>query len=214
MFDICIQNKLLKTPLGNPLQVPTLALAQAIEKEWEQDSSFHYRQKPLTSLAATAIERVKEEREAYTTDVIQSISKDAILFWAETPESLVKLQVEKWGPVIEKVNQALGLSLKSTLSLSILSLSLEEENKLKEVLDRQTPFKFAGFIHLLSLTASFCVAFLILEGQLFAEEGWDLAHLHEHEQRRVWGEDSEALLREESLHKEFLETIRFLELIV
>jgi chaperone required for assembly of F1-ATPase len=214
MFDVYVHNQFLKTPEGNPLEVPTLALAKAIEAEWEKDPSPHYGQKPLTSLVATALDRVAEDREPYISYVIQSATRDVILFWAPMPESLVKLQEKKWAPVIEETNRILGLHLKSTLTFSIIPLSSQEEEKIREFFYHLTAFKAAGFVHLLTLTSSFCLSFLVLQGRFSPEEAWDLAHLHEQDQRRFWGEDKEDRVREKNLQEEFFETARFLELVV
>ena len=46
------------------------------------------------------------------------------------------------------------------------------------------------------------------------ENAWDLAHLHEQDQRRIWGEDKEVILLDKALREEFFETVRFLELVV
>ncbi|HUX79005.1 MAG TPA: ATP12 family protein [Alphaproteobacteria bacterium] len=214
MFDVYVQHQFLKTPEGSPFEVPTLALAKAIEEEWERDPSPNYAQKPLTSLVATALDRVKEARESYITYVIQSIASDVILFWAPIPESLVKLQEEKWASVLEEINIILDLELKSTLTFSIDPLSFEEEEKIRVFLYQLTAFKFAGLVHLLALTSSFCLSVLVLKGRLSPQQAWDLAHLHEIDQRRLWSEDKEGLLREQNLKEELFETVRFLELVV
>jgi len=212
MYDIYVHAQFLKTPKGNPLQVPTLALAKAIEEEWEKDPGHQYTQKPLTSLVATALDRVSEARETYVKHIIQTLSRDAILFWAETPPSLRRLQEEKWAPLIEKVNKTLDLSLKQTFSFSIDPLSTEEEKNVRMFLNRQSAFKLSGFVHLLTLSSSFCLSFLVEQGSLSAEDAWDLAHLPEQNQRRIWGGDQEAILREKTQRDEFLETVRFLRL--
>ncbi|MBS0271611.1 MAG: hypothetical protein JSR85_03060 [Proteobacteria bacterium] len=212
MFDVYVGDQFLKTPLGNSLEVPTLALAKAIEEEWEKDPSPHYGQKPLTSLVATALDRVAETRESYVSYAIQAVSNDVILFWASTPETLVKLQDMKWAPLIEKVNQMLGLSLKPRQDFSVLPLMPQEEEKVRTFLYHLTVFKLAGFVHLLTLTSSFYVSFLVLQTHLSPEEAWDLIHLHEQEQRRAWGADDDALLRDQASREEFFQTIKFLEL--
>ncbi len=214
MFDIYVHNQFLKTPEGNPLEVPTLALAKAIEDEWERDPSPHYAKKPLTSLVATALDRVAEAHHTYVIHTLQALPKDVVLFWATTPQSLVKLQEEKWGPVIEEVNRVLGLTLKPTQTFSMTSLSVREEENIKEFLQHLTDFKLAGFVHLLTQISSFCLSFLVHQCRLTPQEAWNLAHLPEHDQRRMWGQDEEALEREESQREEFFETARFLELIV
>lgn len=213
MYDIYVHHQFIKTPKGNPLQAPTLALAKAIEEEWEKDPSPHYTQKPLTSLVATALDRVTEARETYVKYITQTLSRDVILFWAETPPSLLRLQEEKWAPLIQEVNQTLGLRLEKTFSFSIEPLSPEEEDNLRALFDRLTVFKLAGFIHLLTLSSSFCLSFLVQQGRLSAEEAWDLAHLPEHDQRRVWGKDQEVIFHEKAQRDEFLETARYLMLI-
>jgi len=214
LFDVYVHDRLLKTPQGHPIQVPTLALAKAIEEEWEKDPSLHYRQKPLTSLVATALDRVAEDREAYISSIIEAVSSDVLLFWAATPTSLIKSQEEKWRPVITQINRLLGLALQPTPSFSINPLSAEEEEKIRVFLNQQTIFKLTGFAHMLTLTSSFCLSFLVSQDHLSPENGWELAHLHEENQRQTWGEDPEMALQEEAQRKEFLETVRFLKLMV
>ncbi len=213
MFDIYIHNHFLKTPLGNPFQVPTLALAKAIEEEWEKDPSPQYQKKTITSLVASALDRVPYSREAYTTYIIQTVLQDVILFWVESPASVVKQQDKNWQPIIKAVNQRLGLTLKPVSTLTIGSLSEKERDIIHSFLERLTDFKLVGFSHLLTLTDSFCLSYLVQQGELSADKAWDLAHLHEHSQRKIWGNDKEALVLENTQRTEFLETVRFLKLI-
>ncbi|MBX9787241.1 MAG: hypothetical protein K2Y08_07890 [Alphaproteobacteria bacterium] len=213
MFDIYIKNKFLTTPEGNPFEVPTLALARAIEEEWEKDPSPHYGQKPLTSLAATTLDRIAEARESYITYIVQSIPRDVILFWSPEPATLVKLQEREWQPLIQKINQTLGLKLEATSLLSLPALTLPEEEKIRTFLYRLTTFQLSGFVHLLTLTSSFSISYLLFKDELKPDVAWDLAHLHEHEQQRAWGEDTEAVAHEKAAKEEFLETLRYLALV-
>lgn len=211
MYDVHVHHQLLKTPQGNPFQVPTTTLAKAIEEEWEKAPEPHYQRKLLTSLAATALDRIAPEREAYLQDILAMISKDLLLFWEAKPASLVKLQEEKWAPTLEEINECLGLYFKPTNSLAIQPLSPEEEAGIKEFLLAQSNFKLAALSHLLTLTSSFCLSYLVMENHLSPDDAWDLAYLHEHYQRLKWGEDPETLALEESQQAAFLETVRFLE---
>jgi chaperone required for assembly of F1-ATPase len=213
MHDVSVDHQLLTTPQGNPFQVPTLALVKAIEEEWEKAPERHYQRKLLTSLAATALDRIAPEREAYIQDILAMVSKDLLLFWETKSISLVKLQEEKWVPVLEEVNESLGLHLKPTTSLTIQSFSSEEEARIKAFLLDQPDFKLAALSHLLTLTSSFCLSYLVMENRVSPDHAWDLAHLHEHYQRLKWGEDPDALAQEECQRAEFLETVRFLKLI-
>lgn len=203
----------LLTPLGHPLKVPTTALTQAIKAEWEQDPSPHYQNKLFTSLAATAIDRVREAREVYLEAIIQTVGTDVLLFWGTQPKSLVKLQQDKWGPLLEEVNSTVGLSLQPRLTLEVFTLSIGDERKIRKFLGAQTDFQLIGFFHLSTLLSSFCLPLLIVEGKLSPESAWDLCYLHEQEQRRIWGEKEE-LINQEQQRQELLKTVEFLQLLV
>lgn len=213
MFDIYIQNHFLKTPRGNPFQVPTLELVKAIEEEWEKDPSPQYQKKTITSLVASALDRASYSREVYTKYILKAVTEDVVLFRVEATNSFAKEQEKKWKPVIDTINQSLGLSLKPTSTLSIETLSSEENNTIKNLLERQSDFKLVGFSHLITLSESFSLSFLVLQGILKPDEAWDLAHLDEHTQRRFWGSDKEAEQSEITKRKEFQETVRFLRLL-
>lgn len=213
MVNVQVNSQTLKTPQGRLFQTPTLALAKAIEEEWKKDPSPSFQYKPLTSLSATALDKMADSRDSFITYAIHTISRDVLLFWAETPSFLVTLQEEKWAPLIEEVNDLLTLTLKPIFSFSLPPLLPTEEQSLKKFLTQTSDFKLAGFCHLLNLTSSFYLSYLILEDRLSAEKAWNLAHLHEHTQRHLWGEDEDALLQEKIQYEEFLETVRFLRLV-
>lgn len=190
------------------MRVSTKALAQAIEEEWMGEK----KEKLLTALATTALDKVSEDRDGYITHCCEVLSKDTLLFWEESLGALVKLQEDRWQPCIDKVNQRLGLHLKPTFSLSITPLSTEEEKKVKRFLSTQTDCALAGFTHLLHLTESFSLTFLVFNDPLPPEEAWNLANLHENYQRLTWGKDEEAFEKKGDRYQEFLETVRFLKL--
>ena len=164
-----------------------------MEEEWERDKSAYYDKKRLTSLVATTLDRVEDARESYISYIVQSLPRDVILFWAPEPAALVKLQEKEWKPLIEKINEALGLKLVSTPLLSLPALSPQDEEKVRTFLYHLSTFQLSGFVHLLTLTSSFAISYLLFKGELTPEAAWNLAHLHEHEQQRVWGKDPEAI---------------------
>lgn len=125
----------------------------------------------------------------------------------------MKLQEKEWQPLITQINDSLGLKLKATTSLSIPALGSHEEEKVRAFLYHLTTFQLSGFVHLLTLTSSFISSYFLFRDELTAKKVWDLAHLHEHEQKRIWGQDEEAQNREKASHEELLETLRYLALV-
>lgn len=213
MYDIYVNQEFLRTPLGNPIEVPTLELAKAIEDEWTLDKAPHYRQKPMTSLVATALDCVAAEQDKYVAEVLEAIQTDTILYWEDSPESLVEQQEKEWLPIISQVNELLGINLKPIKTFAVEKLPPPEEENLKAFLYHQSAFNLAGVSHLIQLTGSFCLSYLIVTRKITPLEAWRLAHLHELEHERTWGGDREEQVKVEEKKKEFDETIRFLSLL-
>ncbi len=213
MYDIYVNQHFLKTPLGNPIEVPTLELAKAIEEEWLVDHTSHYQQKPMTSLVATALDCIAAEQDKYVSDVLKLIQTDTILYWADSPENVVSLQEKEWLPIINEVNELLGITLKPMHTFAVQKLAPTDDEKLKAFLHHQSAFTLAGFLHLIQLTGSFCLAYLVIIGRLTGDKAWRLAFLHEDEQEKIWGSDDDEQAKRLEQKNEFEETVRFLNLL-
>ncbi|MHA1597353.1 MAG: ATP12 family protein, partial [Alphaproteobacteria bacterium] len=62
-YGIALDGRPVPTPLGQPLILPTMALAEAVAGEWRaQGDSVNPRSMPLSGLANTAIDRTVPRR--------------------------------------------------------------------------------------------------------------------------------------------------------
>jgi len=129
------------------------------------------------------------------------------------PQTKTTIKTELWKPIIEETNQSLKITLTPHTTLIPQPPTQNDLAKIHAFLERQIDFKLVGFSHLLNLTGSFCLSYLVFQDELTPEKGWYLANLHEKAQQRIWGEDKESVALELHQRKEFLETVRFLRLI-
>lgn len=107
---IRLDGRSLKTPSGAVLAIPTdrSLLATLIAKEWsEQESILHTHSLPLTSLAARAIDGLDtpSQRKGVVEALVEYLHTETICFHEDHPANLVKLQKERWDPILAWVKE-------------------------------------------------------------------------------------------------------------
>ena len=103
-FGITLDGKILKTPLGNPLAVPSSILASAIAVEWDmQHTVIQPAQMPLMTLCCTAMDQVPYNRESYQTQIVRYLPTDTTCYWADPTEDriLYKRQQQAYQGLLE-----------------------------------------------------------------------------------------------------------------
>lgn len=217
MIPVQRDNKVMMTPVGHPLEVPTQELAEAIRNEWENLESHRstkgYQGKVLTSLAATAIDRMPTAAKELVQMLVSICENDQLLCWTDQTETVLDAQEKQWGPLIAYINQVLGLSLVPRFDFSIRDIELEDREKLSDWCQELSPFQLAAFAYMAELTHSFIVPHCLIQGKLEnASQAWSIAELHENSQRDQWGEDEDDVARSRALQEEFELTHRFYQL--
>src|ERR1700728_4508918 len=100
-FAVRLDDKPVRTPAGRVLAAPTLALAQAIAEEWNQQGELIDPGKmPLTRLANAVIDGVADRRGAVTADVVKYLGTDLVCYRASGPQGLVERQSRHWDPIL------------------------------------------------------------------------------------------------------------------
>src|SRR5690606_21831285 len=69
---VLLDGKTVKTPGGKPVHVPTVALAEAMAREWEaQATEIDFRSMPLVRLVHSAIESGADGAPAFRDDIVK-----------------------------------------------------------------------------------------------------------------------------------------------
>ncbi len=100
-YGITLDGRLMKTPLGTTLAVPSLTLAVAIASEWDaQNETIKPAQMPLMTLTCTALDQfaIPAVRDHTIEELLKYLRNDTTCYWADATEDRVlhRRQVKNW----------------------------------------------------------------------------------------------------------------------
>jgi len=213
-FAIQLDGKPVKTPAGRPLEVPSLALAEAIAEEWAaQDEMVIPATMPLTQLASTALDRVEPERAHITGELMAYAGTDLLCYRAEIPVDLAARQARDWQPLLDWATLALDAPLVVTTTVLAVTQPPLALAALERTLNRTDPWRLTAIQSAAAALGSLVLALALAEGRLSATEAFDLSQLDETYQIEQWGEDYEAADRRAALAADIAAAARLLELL-
>lgn len=195
-FGVLLDGKPVRTPAGKALVLPNGALAQLIADEWDaQATHIEAARMPATRLAFTAIDFVGGARDATAAEIGRYAGADCICYFADGPDALVERQVERWGPVIDWAEQALGVEFARVTGIRHQDQHAATLLKLARRAEEDDDFGLVGLAHATALFGSAILAFALHAGELDGQAALDLSRLDEMFQQERWGVDEEAAER-------------------
>lgn len=210
---VLLDGRPVKTPSKRVLVVPSRALAEAMAAEWEaQREEIDPRRMWLTKLANTAIDLVAPRRADVIAELVKYSGTDLLCYRAEFPDALAVRQGALWDPILGWAAER-GISLRPTTGIIHIeqpSASLEAYGMALERLDA---FRIAALHNAVTLTGSAVTGLAMTLGRVTAEEAFNAAHVDEHWQMELSGEDEEEMARLEIRRSELAETARFIGLL-
>lgn len=210
---ILLDGRVVKTPSKRPLAVPSLALAQAMAAEWEaQKDEIDPRSMWLTKLANTAIDLVAPRREAVIDELASYAGTDLLCYRAEFPAALAARQAALWDPVLAWA-AAQGIVLTPTFGILHVAQPEASLAAWRAALGKLDAFRLAALHNAVTLTGSAVTGLAVVLGRLSPQEAFDIAHLDEHWQMELCGEDEDEVARLAIRRAELVETGRFVALL-
>jgi chaperone required for assembly of F1-ATPase len=211
--EILLDGRPVKTPLKQPLTMPTMLLAEAVAEEWRsQSESIDLLRMPLTKLANTAIDRAPHERLALIDELVAYAGSDLVCYRATEPAALVHRQAEQWDPVLHWAEAVLGVSLRAVDGLLHVPQPREALEAVRRKLVDLNGFNLVALHAIVTLSGSALLGLMLAKKAINPEVAWAAANLDERWQTELWGEDDEARLRTEARWNEFSAAVRFLNL--
>jgi ATP synthase mitochondrial F1 complex assembly factor 2 len=101
-YGVTLDGRIVKTPLGQTLAVPSEILAWAIAAEWDaQEKSLRPAQMPLMTLVCTALDQTTAAPEVAQANSLTYLPTDTICYWADPVEDrlLHRKQKEAWDSI-------------------------------------------------------------------------------------------------------------------
>lgn len=195
-FIVRLDGRAVRTPGKRRLVVPDEAIAAAIVAEWAAQGEFILpTSMPLTRLANSAIDGVASTVDDTRAEVLRYAGSDLLCYRAELPERLAALQEERWGPLLDWMQQRFHARFMLAAGIVHVEQFPETIAAVDQAIGALDVFRIAALNTVTTLTGSAVLALAVLHGRLSAEEAWSLAHVDEDYQISLWGEDEEASAR-------------------
>jgi chaperone required for assembly of F1-ATPase len=213
-FGVKLDGKPIKTPAGQPLTVPSAALAEALAAEWEaQGETIVPSSMPLTQMVSTALDRIKLTRNQVKVHLAGFGASDMLCYRADSPADLVELQSASWQPWLDWAARELDAPL--AIATGVVPVVQEEDSlaALRRRVDSYDDWVLTALQSLAPCLGSLVLSLAVIEGKLAADEAFALSYLEERFQNDRWGQDHEAKVRLDGLRQEVLAAARLMALI-
>jgi len=213
-FGVALDGKPVKTPAKRALIVPSMALAEALAAEWqEQGEEIKPARMKLMQLVSTAIDRVSVGR-AQLHEYLAGFGRtDLLCYRAAYPSDLVARQAEAWQPWLDWAAERHGIVLRVAEGIVPVEQPAASIDRLRALLESHDSWRLTALQSLVPALGSVVLGLAVSERELPAEAAFALAQLDEEFQAERWGRDAEAMQRQNGLRRDVVAAARFLELL-
>ena len=213
-YLIILDGRTVKTPAGIELSAPTRLLAEAMAAEWEEQGDvIDPRSMPLCKLSATAIDRIKKNRDEVIGITLKLAETDLLCYRATDPEDLVNLQKSIWQSELDWAKNVLGVDLKVTDGILPI---IQPENSLRacqEILRSLDDYKLMGVTNAAAASGSLVLSLGMFWKRMDADKMFEISILEERYQMDKWGFDEEAIKQHRAIRSDIQNSQIFLNLL-
>ena len=212
-YRVRLDGRAVKTPLKNPLILPSAAMAAAVALEWDaQTGLIKPDTMPMTRYANSAIDKVAAQFDTVVDIVAAYGETDLICYRATGPDSLIQRQNTCWNPLLDWARTDLNASLIATAGVIYIAQDAGALAALRAKITALSPFQLAAFHDLVAITGSLVLALAILARALPPEQAWQISRIDETWQIEQWGIDDEAAALAASKQAALVDAARFMAL--
>ncbi|CAL1542805.1 unnamed protein product [Lymnaea stagnalis] len=188
-YEINLDKRKLRTPLGNVFKVPSEPLALAVATEWNsQESVVNRNTMHLTVLCNTALENpMHKTREQLSESIVHFLETDTVCYRLTEPPELAKLESEKWDPILEWAANRYGLEITPTTSISPPLVSTESKVIIRRHLLSYSDWALFGYHYAVDSIKSLLIVMALVDKHISVEKAVELARLEQFFQTNHWG---------------------------
>ncbi|SLN40538.1 ATP12 family chaperone protein [Oceanibacterium hippocampi] len=211
---VALDGRPLRTPARRPLILPTRALAEAVASEWAgQQDRIDPHSMPMMRLAATALDRVVDERRRVLAEMAAYGENDLLCYRVESPVELVAKQAEAWDPLLAWLRRRYDIGLRVTSALVHVPQETAARAAFERIVDAFDPMRISALHNVTTITGSLVLALALAAREIDAEQTFELGEIEESYQIGLWGEDAEAMARRGARRETLADCARFLDLL-
>ena len=213
-WAIALDGRPVRTPVRQPLIVPTQDLAEAIAAEWNAVSdTVDPMAMPLTGLANAAIDRIAPDRATFAASIAKYGEGDLLYYRADRPAALAERQAAAWDPPLAWARRRFDVDFVVTEGFAHVPQPAATISRLTAAVRALDPFQLAGLSQLVTIGGSLILGLAVRDKYESAAEAWDRAIVDERWQAEQWGADEEAEKVLAARRRDFLGAAEFLALL-
>ena len=213
-YQICLDDRPVRSPAKAVVVVPSQALAEAVQAEWQAvEDEIQPEDMPFYSMAVTVTDRVTPQRQALADELAGYIHDDVLRYRSGDDLGLADRQTEMWDPWLSWAEQACGLRLPTTAGLMPVSADDDAEHIVRNRLQPLADAQFGCLYCVATLSGSVVLGLAFLERELGADDVFETAFLDELYQNSLWGTDEEAADRQAAIRSELKDVERFMDML-
>lgn len=119
VWRVMLDERVVKTPKGTVLDLPTRAVAEAVAAEWDgQSETLRPKEMPLTTIGCTAIDLIRPEKDQCIERMLPYLATDTVCY-EDDSGLLAELQAKEWGSLREWFQSHVGVTLSVARGLGI-----------------------------------------------------------------------------------------------
>jgi len=188
-WEVNLDQRKLKTPLGNPLKIKNEFMAHAVANEWRsQKEVILLSQMHVNGLVNTCQDNPQRlDKPKLVKQIMDFLETDTILFHSLEPPELLKLQADKWNPVLLWFRQRFDVHLDPVAGISAPTVSPADMAKLEKHFMSHSLEALNGFMFGVDATKSLILTLACIERVITVDEAVKLARLELLFQTDHWG---------------------------
>lgn len=213
-YAVMADEKIVKTPMGKDIILPTAPIAEAVAMEW-QDKPMKIRKEtmPFTTIACVAIDLVQEKRAEVLRDIIPYADTDVICYRASDEKKLIAQQEKLLDPMVQWAKAEWGIHLMVTHGIMPVVQPAGNRDIISRMTYHYSDWQLAVLATLTKPLSSLILALAVLEKHLDAATAFRLAYLEEEFESEKWGRDMEKESRLFLAKNEITSAGKFLDML-
>ena len=213
-WTILLDGKSIKTPARQTLFLPTIALAENIVLEWEEQGlEIDPLTMPLTGYAYSAIDRSQPMKNQLIEQICAYAQSDVLCYRVEKPIDLAERQEAEWQPVLDWLSVSRGIDLRVTSGINHVEQEPVVLELVKSNVSSFDQYQLTGLHAVTISSGSVVLALALIDKFIDFEKILELSSLEELYQMEKWGRDIETIQRHDALRQEIYNADRFMEFV-
>eukprot|EP00095_Tigriopus_kingsejongensis_P007244 maker-scaffold435_size171904-snap-gene-0.27 protein:Tk07244 transcript:maker-scaffold435_size171904-snap-gene-0.27-mRNA-1 annotation:"hypothetical protein DAPPUDRAFT_39815" len=187
-FELTLDNRKLKTPMGKEFRVTNEILAHAVATEWNAQKEYILlSQMHLTGLANVCIDQpTKARKEDLVDSILNFLDTDTVLFFGGEEELLSRQRLE-WQPIIDWFCERHGVEITPSSGLEPPTLSPGARETIRKHLLSYNYPAINGFSFGVDAVKSLVLLTALVDRRLTVDEAVKLSRLETQVQIESWG---------------------------